>query len=260
MVQVCSFSCFPTKSYKFSILDITLISLPLTESSYRSGISFVVPEKIPSKEQWVSDTSETHCMLCQLIRFSMVSRILFSKFFCLSFVFRSIVDITVVVAAAWCAAIVLQTASSYRKSTQIFRFEFATIVTVTWSLASVRLVQIQPIRMARKPVCWQTKERIGCWTIPRIVSMVFEERNFFTNLHRVSHSAWPFFDYIPTRNNAVNSSLTESVHHFWRALLREVWILHCWLKWSGRFSFQLASRLKMATMERLQNQAKRLSN
>lgn len=55
-------------------VELTLVSSSLNDSS--SGINrsnlFIIPDKVPSKEQWVSDTSETHCMICHLVRFSMV--------------------------------------------------------------------------------------------------------------------------------------------------------------------------------------------
>ncbi|KAF7487947.1 Zinc finger FYVE domain-containing protein 26 [Sarcoptes scabiei] len=52
--------------------DMTVIS---SESSQTKNIAqFNVPQKIPSKEQWVSDYSKTHCMLCQIVRFSMINR------------------------------------------------------------------------------------------------------------------------------------------------------------------------------------------
>ena len=49
-------------------------------SSARIPSMFIVPDKVPSREQWVSDTAESHCMICHVVRFSMVIISFFSLF------------------------------------------------------------------------------------------------------------------------------------------------------------------------------------
>ncbi|KAJ6217183.1 hypothetical protein RDWZM_008340 [Blomia tropicalis] len=64
----------------FNGSDLTMISSSLNDSSSASIMTnrsnqhvFVVPEKVPSRDQWVSN-AEPRCMICHLVRFSMINR------------------------------------------------------------------------------------------------------------------------------------------------------------------------------------------
>nr|XP_046908794.1 uncharacterized protein LOC124490361 [Dermatophagoides farinae] len=61
-------------SNSFDGSDMTIISSDSSMMTGKNVQPFFIPQTIPSKDQWVSDTSKTHCMLCQIVRFGMINR------------------------------------------------------------------------------------------------------------------------------------------------------------------------------------------
>ncbi|KAH9422529.1 Zinc finger FYVE domain-containing protein 26 [Dermatophagoides pteronyssinus] len=62
-------------SNSFDGSDMTIISSDSSMMMAGKNVQpFFIPQTIPSKDQWVSDQSKTHCMLCQIVRFGMINR------------------------------------------------------------------------------------------------------------------------------------------------------------------------------------------